>query len=747
MPSHLAFFASFVALLLALFLALAGCGDADSRGDAGLDAGPDAGDAAPDATTDGEPSPPMPPMEAAAPVFGPCPSGYRSVMTDDGLELCDPWPAGGRAACSGADAHFVGTPGCERVGTACPADGLPAEMAGGATTWWVSAGAGGTGTRADPWSTIAEAVAAASAGDVIAIGRGTYPESVAVPGGVTLRGACVDEVVITGDAGVTAPAVSVTAGTVTVTNLRVGPSAGAGISVIGAGRGLTLEDVVVTGTTAVGVVADSGAHVALRRVVIRDLVGVAGRGPGISARGGATVAGEQVVIDGAVLAGLLVGGAGTTVSLARVLVFGTAPGAAPGIGVVVSGRASLTLTESAIEQNHGAGGIVSGAGTLFVLEDSTIRDNLPTGTGQFGRGLNMETGAEGRLTRCLVSGNRDVGIYVNAAATLDIEDSVVRDTDSETRDQHGGHGIEVQGEAAIAARRVVLTNNSETGALISEGSTLTASDLVISDSRGRLADGSMGIGLQIQSAATAELDRIVLDNNRYLGMTVFEAGPVGIRDLVVRRTQANFEGRYGRGLDVEDAIVTVERALLLENHDLAVFASTNAHLDLTDLTIRDTLPEAEGGRGGRGIAYQQGAEGRVTRVLIDNSYEVGFGVADGAGFVTVTDMVVRNVRPQSCAQTTCPGEDFGVGVLVANSSMTMSRFLVEDADLCGIQLAVMGQLDLDHGTVRGSTIGACVQVPGYDFGRLTTDVRYVDNGTNLDTTDLPVPPPPPLSEL
>ena len=37
--------------------------------------------------------------------------------------------------------------------------------------------------------------------------------------------------------------------------------------------------------------------------------------------------------------------------------------------------------------------------------------------------------------------------------------------------------------------------------------------------------------------------------------------------------------------------------------------------------------------------------------------------------------------------------------------------------------------------------GACLQGEGYDTGRLTDAVRFVDNGSNLQATDLPIPAP------
>ena len=69
--------------------------------------------------------------------------------------------------------------------------------------------------------------------------------------------------------------------------------------------------------------------------------------------------------------------------------------------------------------------------------------------------------------------------------------------------------------------------------------------------------------------------------------------------------------------------------------------------------------------------------------------------------------------------------------------------------LTGLFLATLSgetgttSLDAMNGLVTRAEIGACVQVPGYDLARISTDVEYRDNGSNLDTTTLPVPPPTP----
>src|SRR5690606_10127994 len=103
---------------------------------------------------------------------------------------------------------------------------------------------------------------------------------------------------------------------------------------------------------------------------------------------------------------------------------------------------------------------------------------------------------------------------------------------------------------------------------------------------------------------------------------------------------------------------------------------------------------------------------------------------------------VLDTLPRECAETTCadaPGGTalaaIGEGVLIAE------EFEVDRARLCGAQVATGGALDLRRGRIAGATVGACVQVAGYDVSRLTNDVAFADNGVNVDATDHAVPEP------
>ncbi|MBW2463342.1 MAG: hypothetical protein JRH11_16955, partial [Deltaproteobacteria bacterium] len=237
--------------ILAILVALSGataCGDDTSRPDGG------AGDAAldgtaPDAGGPATPEAPIPPN------LGPCPEGWRAVPTGEGFDVCEPFPASGRPTCGRDEAFFPGADACALIGTECPAGDFPVDLPADAPVWYVLAGAtSGDGTEASPYGTIGEATAVAAAGSTIAVGKGTYPEAVSVPAGVTLQGACVAETLLTFDAETyTVGVVEAGGADVTIRNLRVGDSARPCITVIGAGRSATVEDVVVHNCYAAGI--------------------------------------------------------------------------------------------------------------------------------------------------------------------------------------------------------------------------------------------------------------------------------------------------------------------------------------------------------------------------------------------------------------------------------------------------------------------------------------------------------------
>ena len=128
--------------------------------------------------------------------------------------------------------------------------------------------------------------------------------------------------------------------------------------------------------------------------------------------------------------------------------------------------------------------------------------------------------------------------------------------------------------------------------------------------------------------------------------------------------------------------------------------------------------------------------------MIADSHGFGLSAISSDTDVELSDVRVSRTTPVECGSDTCPELSAGTGLgAYAGAMLSVERFVIEEAALCGVHVALFGDLDLAGGIVSGCLIGACVQVEGYDIARLTGGVRYRDNRTQLDTTELPVPDP------
>ncbi|MBW2465066.1 MAG: hypothetical protein JRH11_25680 [Deltaproteobacteria bacterium] len=160
------------------------------------------------------------------------------------------------------------------------------------------------------------------------------------------------------------------------------------------------------------------------------------------------------------------------------------------------------------------------------------------------------------------------------------------------------------------------------------------------------------------------------------------------------------------------------------------------------MVVEDTQGEESDGTGGRGMTVQLGATVDVTRALFSRNRDFGVIVMTPGTSAQLSDVVVSQTAEQACAATTCAHAPYGVALAgVSEATLVATRFEAQDSTLCGVLVAENGQVDLSQGQVSGSLIGACLQVEGYDTGRLTESVHYLDNGTSLDATRLPVPVP------
>ncbi len=662
-------------------LTLVGCGDDLPAADGSVD-----GDAA-----DGDGATIMlaPPSPPALPVFTPCPTGFVESTIASGVTVCEPWPTDApRASCADHEVRFVGDDACGRLGTACPADGLPADVP--ATAIFVSAGAtGGTGARASPFGTVAEALDAAAPGDTIAIGVGEYDELVTPPVDVTLVGACVEGTIVRSSAAdIDRGAIAATGGaSVTVQNLTVGRSETLGISAIGRDSTVTLSDVALLETTAVGLFAEMAGRIVGDRVLVRRTRATSSGafGRGVSLQSGSTGVFDHLAVEGASEAGLYAVAPRTTLEIDHGSVLDVeAVSLGRGSGLSVLRGASATLRNTILDGMVDAGVIATGDDTRVVFEQVTLRNVVGSDTGLSpGRGLSIQEGAHIDAARLFVEAVRESG-FVAALGTASLTDLVVADV-TPSRGGFGGRGITSQLDGHIDASRVLITRGVETGVIVGAASA-TLQDLTITDMGA--AESGLGRGITVQAMGDVTLER------------------VHITDVI----------------------------------ELGAFISAST-LDATDLLIESVTSRPTDGAFGRGVELQADADASLTRAAIRDVRDVAVGVLADAT-LTASDILIEDVDLAECAASSECGF-FGSGGhalgAYAGSDADLTRFVIRRPALCGVHMTEGSVITLSEGEVRGAEIGACVQNPDQPLEALSATVHYQDNEQNLDTTTLPIP--------
>ena len=669
--------------MVLVLASLSGCGDDDGTPSpgGGTDAGVDAGPA---------PIAVLP----ALPDIAPCPDGWREI---DGMPAtCEPWPESDRAECALGETHWPGTPGCAPVGAACPAGDYPEDLPAGAPVAYVRPGGTGTGTMDDPYGSITAAVRGSARGTVIALAKGTYDAPHRLPAGVTVIGACATETVLVNTVAATAPVVSVDGDGGVLRNVRVGPSGAGGIWAVSGGS-FELDGVVVDGTTQFAVLL-VGAQLVARQLVVSNTALLA---PMMIARG-------------------LVAQDGATAELRQSAFLST-----PDIGVQVLSGARVTVEDTVIA---GTGeGFPGGAG-----------DGIADSVAVFAAG-----GADVTLRRVVIEDSYDEGIAaVGTDVTMRIESSVIRDHVPPEEGGRGGSALLAEA-ASVTLTKTVVSRTHDLAVVGEDGAHLVLTDVIIRDTRPDLAGDIEGRGFELHTESSGEVTRALLAGNLETSMFL-EGGSAMLEDVTITGTRpAEGSGLGGRGLEVQDgAVVTIRRLHVIDNRDVGFFVGgAGAQVEAEDVTVEHTASDAARDNG-IGLVVQDGAFMAATRVRLADNHSAALMTYYPGARVELREAEIADTLERECAADSCAGNGSGTGVVAVDSaSALVEDFTIAGSALCGVLVANGGTADLARGEVRENLVGACVQTESFDFMRLSNDVRYVDNETNLDSTSLPVPEP------
>jgi hypothetical protein len=491
----------------------------------------------------------------------------------------------------------------------------------------------------------------------------------------------------------------------------------------------------VTGT----VTAHGGATVQLRNVHVR------GPTPGLRVQGGASMDVRNVVVSGTGIAGVWVLD-GSTFTARSLVVRDTEGHPTMGFGraLNVSGGSRAVVRTGAFERTQDIAVFAADPQSELVLEDVAIRDTRPNRLDDaFGRAVEVSLGASAVFERLAIESNHEYGLFVADADThVTLQDSVVRGTRSRDSDGKAGRGLHVQKGARLEATRVLVDDNRELGVYASgDGGMLKLEDVAVVGTRRRPADDFGGRAIQIQWGAHLDARRVMMhDNESYGAFIATENASATFSDLSVLATGAQpaLDRLFGRALElIEGAQVELTRARITGNRDVSIRASgADTKLTVQHLDIANTRPLKQ--RFGRGLEITGGAELRGSRVRVRDNLDIGIHARGGD--VRLQHVTVERTGEAPCAGSSCRASGFGL-TAVGGATVHVRTFRVARNALAGVLWERGSMLQLRDGRLSGHPIGVHSGVKGSEYRDSLIDVTFHDNEQNVDATMLPVPEP------
>lgn len=634
-----------------------------------------------------------------------CPEGWEARPGIDDAQGGDATPAEIAAFtvcappevprdCPTGQMASVASAECQQHGEACPEERFPSEEAIRARApaheglvVYVAPGGNGSGSREAPFGTLAQAIAAAEEGGVIALSKGRHRATVQLPGGLAVVGACVAETVVeaeqTGDNAATFV-------------LRGRDARLTNLTITGAARGVEIEGRVemaairVESAQLLGIHVNPGAALTGTALVVTDTQPSSAGTHGY----GLLVEGGSVLMTGVVLSANHTGGItvedGASVNLRDFLLEDTQPQRSDqteGRGLVVT-DAKFSASRAVVRGNAEAAGIAFGRTSEMNFTDALISDTKPSAAdGSFGFGLVLLDSAAGTLERVQLLRNRNVAVAaLDAGAIWRLTDVTIRDTEPESVLMDGGRGIDVGDGARVHATRVVLQRNHAVGIHV-EGAlaTSTFDDIVVLDTLARVSDGSLGRAIDIGFQGQAVLNRVHVERAREVGFLLYQSGLVEVGDLLVADTQPQENDLTGgQGMQVNESHIELRRAWLRGNYHVGLLALEHeAVLDLRDIIVHD--------------------------------------------------------QRRSICGAACEGYEGGMAMALLESDSTLRRFEIDGSEFVGLQVGYTRKFSARDGFITGCGIGLNVQRFPLDVDEVFVDVQVFDNDTNFDTSEIAVP--------
>jgi hypothetical protein len=589
-------------------------------------------------------------------------------------------------------------------------------------------GGASDGTDVSPWTSLAQAIAAAPSGAIVAVAAGSYSGSVTIANKpIQLWGRCPTMVALVGSANQSG-----------AVNIHAGAD------------GTELHNLALTGPN-MGLAHFGSVAVVAEQLWIHDC-GM----EGIYAEdelGEATLTLSDSLIEDNVTVG--VSSFGATLTVERSLIRGTQPYAGLGYGIVAApspnddGPTNLTVRSSLIDDNHHLGVWISAS--VATLEATVVRGTLSEGSGMPADGIRLQDGSIGELSSLVVEDNQNGGLNLAGSETT-VTSTVVR--------RSSGHGIYVEPDSAGAPGKLTLGSSliedHRTSGITLNGSSATLQGTAIRTTED-LGGSGIVVSFDLDQAApsSATITYSLVERASDFGILVLGSDAT-IEATVVRDTQPRADGRHGSGMIIQDALEipmpasgTVRSCLLEGNHELSVLV-TGAQAVIEASEIRNTLPSTFplSGRGvhaQNNLATGNASNAELYSTIVEQSHIAGVTNLDSD--VLLDQVIVRDTGSDAEDGT------YGDGV-AAISELRLGTTRIRSSRISGSARAGCASFGARL-TLENSTL-ACQPIDIDGEKSSAGDFEVNDQGGNLCGCPAPlgecqllstgIAPPPPLAD-
>lgn len=290
---------------------------------------------------------------------------------------------------------------------------------------------------------------------------------------------------------------------------------GGGLLVRDRGR-LIAEDLLLLSNADVGiVVADPGATAQLQRAQIlatRSRSNDGRFGHGLQVENGGTVTANDLDLRSNREVAIDVSGAASTLRMDRLLVQDTRmrePDGRAGRAFEFSNGANVEVNDAILRGNGELAVFASDQGTRFAASRLLVAATAPQRSGILGHGLSLQEGVTASLTDIVVADNHGAGLIVTGAGTtVDLHRAAITDTSPHEADGRFGIGLGIYNQATLTGDDIALLRNKRCALQ------LAGPAVSLALRRVRLSGSEVGTNLQAEGFGLEAL-RLALQDEEY----------------------------------------------------------------------------------------------------------------------------------------------------------------------------------------------------------------------------------------